>query len=102
HATPTVTSILYLHDALPISAFYEVQKESVLIPWIKRIALILVAIGILLALFLGIRMMTQKHQKSRQLQEKVQGKNKPRKRVDPKDRKSTRLNSSHVSISYAV
>ncbi len=79
-------NITFYHSDQAIAAkaaFYEVQKESVLIPWIKRIALILVAIGILLALFLGIRMMTQKHQKSRQLQEKVQGKNKPRKRVDP-------------------
>src|SRR5439155_26061377 len=84
---PTTTEIytLSLHDALPISRSARKKAVDVETVLIEEFQVKIPAIGAALAKFFGVPYETFKPD-----------------RIKPIDRKSTRLNSSHVAISYAV
>src|SRR5690625_6918577 len=77
HASSTTTSTLSLHDALPI--FRHAPDEA--------------------KLFLGNRGAKRRHRMSKP---RLGQRDHIQIALGQKDRKSTRLNSSHVAISYAV
>src|SRR5699024_11724533 len=84
---PLVIAPLSLHDALPISAFILDGIVLTAFVWVKLMndwLIVAVSIVFIIVIFIG---------------EYVFLKNR---NSDEEDRKSTRLNSSHVSISYAV
>src|SRR5699024_11934343 len=91
-ARPSI-SALSLHDALPISAdmVVTVARQNKLAKSTRRIKS-------------SIRHWHRRFQSSRWLQinQNLATQTKPRAPSHETDRKSTRLNSSHVSISYAV
>src|SRR5699024_11394550 len=86
HAPPHISTIS-LPDALPIS-----YQNNTKIQMDKRLMLVNIVLSVC---YMGVTLVPNPiHSSRRYLQLKKQ--------IISKDRKSTRLNSSHVSISYAV
>src|SRR5699024_11411364 len=90
---PPYISTLSLHDALPILEKYRIGSE---------IAEILGEIDIMPAVLAQTLVRLRAEDVERQQRAAAREEQRRREEEAARDRKSTRLNSSHVSISYAV